>query len=188
MGADLVAETNNFLLPNATFFFELLAFFIILWLLNRYVLPPVRKAIDGRQEMIRKQIEESREAKQRLDAAEAEYREALLQTRADAARIRDEARAQGQSIVEELRVKAQEEAERVAARERTRMEAERAQIVSQLRTEVGQIAVELAGKLVGESLQDEARQRRLVERFVADLESEADAGDRPSDGTPAVTG
>ena len=189
MPADLVAEggTNNFLLPNATFFFELLAFFIILFLLGKYVLPPINRAISARQEMIRRQIEEGRLAKERLDAAEAEYREALLQTRADAARIRDEARAQGQAIIEELRQKAQEEADRVSAREHSRMEAERQQIVAQLRTEVGQIAVELAGKIVGESLDDDARQRRVVERFIADLESGQTAGDATG-GTPAVTG
>ncbi len=187
----LVAEGDapNFLVPNATFIFEVIAFFVILYILKRYVVPPVNKAMTARQEMIRKQIDDGREAKERLEAAEAEYREALVQTRTDAARIRDEARAQGQAIIEELRQRAQEEADRVSAREQARLEAERQQIVAQLRNEVGQIAVELAGRIVGESLTDDARQRRVVERFIEDLESgEAATGKRPSSGEPAVAG
>jgi F-type H+-transporting ATPase subunit b len=182
-------DTTNFLVPNATFIFEVVAFLLILWILKRYVLPPVNKAMTARQEMIRKQIDDGREAKERLDAAEAEYREALVQTRTDAARIRDEARAQGQAIIDELRQRAQEEADRVSAREQARLEAERQQIVAQLRNEVGQIAVELAGRIVGESLSDDARQRRVVERFIEDLESgPAATGNRPSSGEPAVAG
>ncbi len=173
----------NFLVPNATFFVELFAFFLVLYVLWRFVLPPVSKAMTNRQETIRKQLDEGREAKERLEAAEAEFQQALLDTKADAARIRDEARAEGHAIIEELRERAQEEADRIAAREHSRLEAERSQIVAQLRNEVGQIAVELAGKIVGESLDDEARQRRMVERFIADLESGGPeshvAGDEP---------
>ena len=190
MPVDLVAEggTTNFLVPNATFIFEVIAFFVILYILKRYVVPPINKAMTARQEMIRTQIDDARIAKERLDASEREYQEALLATRTDAARIRDEARAQGQEIIEELRQRAQEEADRVAAREHSRLEAERQQIVAQLRTEIGQMSVDLAGRIVGESLTDEARQRRVVERFIDDLESGEVAGERPAGGTPAVAG
>jgi F-type H+-transporting ATPase subunit b len=191
MQAELAAaKTNNFLVPNGTFIFEVIAFFVILWVLRRYVVPPINKAMTGRQEYIRKQLDEGREAKERLEAAEKEYQAALVQTRTDAARIRDEARAQGQAIIEELRQRAQEEADRVSERGEARLEAERQQIVAQLRTEVGQIAVDLASRIVGESLTDDARQRRVVERFIEDLESGAAAEDRPSPtgGEPAVAG
>jgi F-type H+-transporting ATPase subunit b len=191
MPVDLVAQggtTPNFLVPNGTFIFEVIAFFVILYILKRYVVPPINKAMTGRQEMIRAQIEDARIAKERLDASEREYQEALLATRTDAARIRDEARAQGQEIIDELRQRAQEEADRVAAREHSRLESERQQIVAQLRTEIGQMSVDLAGRIVGESLTDEARQRRVVERFIDDLESGAVAGERPAGGTPAVAG
>jgi len=96
-----------------------------------------------------------------------------------------------QQIIAELRQKAQDEADRIAVREQSRREAERQQIVSQLRGEVGQIAVDLAGKIVGESLDDEARQRRIVERFIADLEageSGGPDGQLPSGGDPVVAG
>jgi F-type H+-transporting ATPase subunit b len=183
------AKTPNFLVPNGTFIFEILAFFLILWFLRRFVVPPINRAMTGRQELIRKQIDDGREAKERLEAAEKEYQAALVETRTDAARIRDEARAQGQAIIEDLRQRAQEEADRVAATAQSRLEAERQQIVAQLRTEVGQIAVDLASRIVGESLTDDARQRRVVERFIEDLETGGTADQpTPTGGEPAVAG
>ncbi|HEX7355660.1 MAG TPA: F0F1 ATP synthase subunit B [Mycobacteriales bacterium] len=186
-GVVTAAGNSNFLTPNGTFIAELIAFFIILLLLYRYVVPVVSRSMTERQETIRRQIEDSREAKERLEAAEAEYKQAMADNRTEAARIREEARAQGQQIIDEMRQAAQEEAERIGERERARMEAERQQMVHQLRAEVGQIAVELAGRIVGESLADEARQSRIVDRFLAELDESA-AAERSAAGDPAVTG
>lgn len=179
----VTASGNNFLVPNGTFIAEIIAFLIILGLLYRYVIPVVSKSMTERQETIRRQIEDSREAKERLEAAEAEYKQAMADNRTEAARIREEARAQGQQIIDEMRRTAQEEAERVSERERARMEAERQTMIHQLRAEVGQIAVELAGRIVGESLADEARQSRVVDRFLAELDETA--SQEPSEAEPA---
>lgn len=185
-GVVTAAGGNNFLVPNGTFIAEIIAFLIILGLLYRYVIPVVSKSMADRQETIRRQIEDSREAKERLEAAEAEYKQALADNRTEAARIREEARAQGQQIIDEMRRTAQEEAERISERERARMEAERQTMVHQLRAEVGQIAVDLAGRIVGESLADEARQSRVVDRFLAELDESAStepAGSAPAEVT-----
>jgi F-type H+-transporting ATPase subunit b len=56
------------------------------------------------------------------------------------------------------------------------MQAERRQVLAQLRSEVGGMAVSLAGKIVGESLSDDERQRRIVDRFVDEVESQDAAG------------
>lgn len=166
-------KTNNFLLPNGTFVAELVAFLIVLFLLKKYVVPRVSESMSARQELIRRQIEDTRQAKQSLDEARAQVQAALAETRTDASRIREEAREQGRQIIDEMRVEAQKEAGRIAERERARLQSERQAIVLQLRTEVGQIAVDLASRVVGESLADEARQRRTVDRFLAELESGA---------------
>jgi F-type H+-transporting ATPase subunit b len=51
------------------------------------------------------------------------------------------------------------------------LDAQRASVVAELRADLGRVAVDLAGKVVGESLEDEARQRRTVDRFLAELEN-----------------
>lgn len=164
---------SNFLVPNGTFIAELVAFALLLWALNHYVLPPLRKAMTERQEHIDRQIKESQEARERLQALEAEHREVLEQTRADASRIREEARAEGRAIIAELREKAQEEADRVRARGEEQLAAEREQVVAAVRSDLGRLAAELAERIVGEALDNEAAQRRVVDRFLEDLDDRA---------------
>jgi F-type H+-transporting ATPase subunit b len=57
------------------------------------------------------------------------------------------------------------------AQGRAQLEAQRAQIVAELRADLGRHAVELASRIVGESLEDEARTRGTVDRFLDDLDS-----------------
>jgi F-type H+-transporting ATPase subunit b len=77
---------------------------------------------------------------------------------------------QGAAIIEELRTKAQEEAARITTAASATIEAERQQAIASLRNEVGTLATELASKIVGEALDDQVRQSRIVDRFIADLE------------------
>jgi F-type H+-transporting ATPase subunit b len=173
--------TSNFLIPNATFFVELITFLVIFWLLAKFVVPWVNGQLAARQEAIRQQFQEAEEARARLEAAEAEYRDQLAEARADAARQREEAREQGAQILADLRAQAQAEAERITKAAQQHLEAERSRTVAALRAELGTLAVELAGRVVGESLEDDARQRRVVERFITELESRD--SDRPGDGS-----
>ncbi|MFL6101065.1 MAG: F0F1 ATP synthase subunit B [Actinomycetales bacterium] len=162
---------SNFLIPNGTFVVEVLAFLILLWLLSRYVLPPLNKALEDRQEQIRSQFEASEKAQH--DAAEAleEYKQQLADAREEAGRMREEAREQGAAIIAQMRQQAQAEAERITAGAHSQIEAERQQALNSLRTEVGGMATTLASRIVGEALEDPARQSRVVERFLAELEA-----------------
>ena len=162
---------SNFLLPNGTFIAELIAFAIVLGILWRYVVPPVSKAMADRQAMIKAQLDEGRQATERLKQAEADYRKALDEARTTASGIRDQARADAAAIREEMLAKAHEEANRIIAAGRDQLAAERASIVRELRAEIGTLAVDLAGRIVGESLENEARQRGTVDRFLAELDS-----------------
>ena len=171
-----VMAEGNFLVPNATFFAELIAFLIILFILGRYVVPPVQKAMRDRQEIIQKQMDEAEATKVKLAEAQAEYREAMNKAAAEAAQIREASRADAAAIREEMLAKAREEADRIIAAGQDRLIAERQTIVRELRAEIGTLAVDLASRIVGESLADEARQRGTVERFLAELDATSTAG------------
>jgi F-type H+-transporting ATPase subunit b len=171
--ASTVTASSNFLIPNGTFIAELVGFVIIVYILSRTLVPRINQALADRQEMIRRSYSDAEEAKARLDAAEAEYRELIAGARADAAKQREEAREEGAQILADLRAQAQVESERIRQAAQQQLEAERSRIVEALRVEVGTLAVELAGRVVGEALADDARQRRVVERFLTDVESRA---------------
>lgn len=163
---------ENFLVPNATIIVELLAFALMLFLLARYVLPPINKALTERQDNIRRQFEQSEQAQAAAEAAEREFREQLSDARHEAARIREDAREQGAAIISEMRQQAQAESQRIITASHAQLDADRQRVLTELRAEVGDLATTLAGLIVGESLDDDDRQQRTVERFIADLESE----------------
>jgi F-type H+-transporting ATPase subunit b len=166
----LVPMESNFLVPNFTFVVELLAFLIILFLLGRYVSPPINKAMTARQDAIRKEFADLEEAQSDARKAEADYKEQLNNAKHEAARIREEAREQGAQIVQDAREKAQTEADRIIEHAHAQIEADRKAAFASLRRDVGSLATTLAGRIVGESMDDDKRQGRVVERFLADLE------------------
>ncbi|MFZ0140208.1 MAG: F0F1 ATP synthase subunit B [Aeromicrobium sp.] len=163
---------GNFLVPNWTFVFELISFGIIMFILAKYVIPPINKAMTERQEKIKAQFDEAAQLKADAQATEKENQAQLADARAEASRIREEAREQGAQIIVQHREQAQVEAERITSNAQAQLEVERAQALSQLKGEVGAIATTLAGRIVGESLEDDKRQKRSVERFIAELEDE----------------
>lgn len=162
----------NFLVPNATFVVELLVFVVILVLLGRYVLPKINGALAERQRAIRRQFDEAAQAKAKAEAAESQYTTQLVEARHEAARIREEAREEGAAIIAEMREQAQAESARIVKHAQLTIDAERQQVVQQLRTQVGTMATTLAGRIVGESLENDERRNRTVERFIATLESQ----------------
>ena len=169
-----VPMESNFLVPNATFVVELVAFAIMLFILGRYVIPPINRAMTARQNAIRQHFNDLEEAKADAKEAEERFREQITEARHEAAKIREEAREQGASIISEMRQQAREESDRILKAAHAQLEAERQQAVHQLRSEVGSMATALAERIVGESLDDEVRRSRIVERFLEELEREDD--------------
>ena len=164
-------QAGIFIIPNGTIVFEFVAFFLLLFMLRRYVVPRLTAAMEERQETIRRQLDESREAKERLEKAEADYKQALADARAEASRVRDDAYTEGKRITEELKKQAREEAAAISAAAQRQIEIDRQRAFAELRADIGNLAVELAGRIVGESLSDDARQSRVVDRFIAELDA-----------------
>jgi F-type H+-transporting ATPase subunit b len=159
----------------------LIFFAIVYWAVAKYVVPQFEKMYAERTAAIEGGIEKAAEAQQEAAAALEQYKEQLATAKAEAGRIREDARAQGAQIIAEMREQAQAEAARITAAASQQIAAERQQAIVQLRTDVGALATDLASRIVGESLQDSARQSRVVDRFLDELEaSESAIAGRPS--------
>ena len=148
-----------------------IAFTLLYLTLRKFVTPMFEKAFTERTNAIQGGIERAEKAQLEAQRALVQYTEQLAKAQAEAQVLREDARVQGAAIIEDLRTKAQEEAARITATAHASIEAERQQAITSLRTEVGALAVELASKIVGESLDDAARQSRVVDRFLDDLET-----------------
>ena len=141
----------------------------------KLVLPKFQAVLDERTEKIEGGLAKAASAQEEAAAAKAEYEQQLQDARAEAARIREDARSEAGQIVAEAREKATAEAARIAETAQRQIEAERQQAAVSLRADVGSLATELASKIVGESLEDEARRSRVVERFLDDLDAQTTA-------------
>ena len=154
----------------------LVVFGILFFAGKKFVVPAFEATYAERTKAIEGGLAAAETKQAEADAKLAELEAQLADARHEAARIREEAREQGAAIVSDLRAQGQAEQTRIVEAGKAQIEAERQQAVASLRAEVGSLATGLAGRIVGESLEDEARQGRVVERFLADLES----------GTPGV--
>ena len=161
----------NPLLPHsAEIVVGFIAFGLLYFVMLKKVVPMFEKAFKARTEAIQGGIERAEKAQAEAADALVQYKEQLSKAQSESQALREDARVQGAAIVEELRAKAQEEAARITASAHASIEAERQQAITSLRNEVGALAVELASKIVGEALDDQARQSRIVDRFLEDLE------------------
>ena len=168
---ELAAEELNPLIPHtAEIIVGFIAFSLLYLVLRRAVVPRFEKAFAERTDAIQGGMERAEKAQIEAEAALKQYKAQLQDARGEAASIREEARAQGVAIIEEMRVKAQEEATRIAASAQAAIESERQAALTSLRNEVGTLATQLASKIVGEALDDQVRQSRIVDRFLEDLE------------------
>jgi F-type H+-transporting ATPase subunit b len=157
-----------------------IAFLIVFAILWRVLFPRIQQTLQDRTDAIEGGLERASETQKEADRTLAEYRAQLADARHEASRLRQEAQEEGARILAELREQGQAEKDRLVAAAQEQIEADRAQAIQALRAEVGALAVELASRVVGESLDDEARQRRVVDRFLAELDAEpAPAGRTP---------
>jgi F-type H+-transporting ATPase subunit b len=161
---------SNFLIPNMTFVVELMAFVIVLGVLWRYVIPPVQQAMNARQELARQLVSDSAEARQLLEKAQTAYQTAMAEARHDAAQLRARAQQRRREIVAGAATEAAAGVAEIISRGQAQVEAERRQAIGQLKTELGNLAVDLAEKILGEALADSQRQERMIERFLSEIE------------------
>ena len=169
--ADPAAERTPILPLMGELVFGLIVFAIFLWIIATKVVPNLEKAYAERTAAIEGGMQQAEEAQQQAQAALEQYQAQLTEARAEAARIREEAREQGASIVAEMRGHAQTEAGRITEAAHKQIEAERQQAIVQLRSEVGRLSTDLASRIVGESLHEEARRKGIVDRFLSELEA-----------------
>ena len=169
------------LIPDLTeLIIGIIAFLIIFGFLGRLLLPRAQKMLAERTDQIEGGLKRAEETQAEAQRELEQYRQQLAEARHEAARLREEAREQGAQIIAEMREQAQAEARRLTDAANAQIAAERQQALVSLRAEVGNLATDLTSRIVGESLTDEARQSRVVDRFLDDLDQRGGIGARAS--------
>ena len=149
-----------------------ISFLIVFAALWRILLPRIQQTLTERTDQIEGGLQRAEEAQREAKQTLEQYQAQLAEARHEASRLRQEAQEEGARILAELRERGEAERQRLVAAAHEQIEADRAQAIQALRTEMGALAVELASRVVGEALDQDARQRRVVDRFLAELEAE----------------
>lgn len=147
----------------------IIAFAIVFYFVWKWVMPVMNQTLEQRQTAITGQIEDAEKAKTEAESLLADYKGQLAEARAEGNKIIDEARDAAEQMKSDIIAKAESDAEQIRARARDEATSEKARALAEARTQVGDISVDLAGKIVGESLDQDAH-RALIDRYLADLE------------------
>jgi F-type H+-transporting ATPase subunit b len=177
----ILPETNELIVG----IFAFVVLFVILW---RVALPRAKQTLEERTRNIEGKLEQAEREREQAEELLRRYRERLSSAEQEAQRIIDEARANSERLRRDLMAKAEQEADRVINQGREAIRGERDRAVRELRTEVGSLAVELATRVIGDSL-DRDRQLRLIDQYIEQLSDHAQAGamtGRREDGSGAT--
>ncbi|WP_405899918.1 F0F1 ATP synthase subunit B [Streptomyces sp. NBC_00727] len=166
---------NPLIPPIPELVIGLIAFLIVFGFLAKKLLPNINKVLEERREAIEGGIEKADAAQTEAQSVLEQYKAQLAEARHEAARMRQEAQEQGAVILQEMRAEGQRQRDEILAAGHAQIEADRKAAAAALRQDVGKLATDLAGKLVGESLEDHARQSGTVDRFLDELEAKAEA-------------
>lgn len=157
----------------STFLGQLVGFAVIVFLIWKYVVPPVRTMMKNQQETVRTQLKENAEAAKKVADADTEHEKALEEAKAEAAKVVEEARHDAEKIGEQLRAQADAELERIKVQGAQQVQLLRQQLIRELRQSLGAESVHRAGDLVRNFVSDPAEQSATVDRFLAELDEMA---------------
>jgi F-type H+-transporting ATPase subunit b len=141
------------------------AFAIIFFFMWKWVIPRVNTMLEERRQKIQGELERAEGTRREADHILEEYREQLGGAREESNRIIEEARKTAEQLRKDLMGRAEEEAQGVVARAQDEIRAERDRVFQELRSQIGEISVELAARIVGQSL-DESAHQRLIDEYI----------------------
>ncbi|MGK2882437.1 MAG: F0F1 ATP synthase subunit B [Mycobacterium sp.] len=141
--------TQNFLLPNGTFFAVLLIFLIVLGVIAKWVVPPVSKVLAEREAMLAKTAADNRKSAEQVAAAQADYEKAMAGARSEASSIRDEARNSGRQVIDEKRSEAGSEVAEIVRDADQQLSEQRAATQTELQSSVDGLSATLASRILG---------------------------------------
>lgn len=166
------AAGADILIPKMAEFIPALIAFLIIWIvLAKVALPAIMKTMEERGKKIEESLDEAEKTKQEAIAKRAESDSIVTDARRQAADIVLEARKDAESERARIIEAAHKEAEEIIAKAHTTVEDERKSIYAGAASSIADLSVAVATKIVGEALEDDAEQKKLIERYIQEAGS-----------------
>ena len=152
---------------------QLIGFALVVFVIVKWVVPPVRTLMQKQQDAVRAALAESAEAAKKLTDADAMHAKALADAKAESSKVTAEAAQDSERIVAQLAEQAGTEAERIKAQGGQQVALMRQQLIRQLRGGLGAESVQQADALVRAHVADPVAQSETVDRFLTELDEMA---------------
>jgi F-type H+-transporting ATPase subunit b len=152
-----------------------IGFTLLFIFMSKFAIPRINTVLEERRKRIQGEMEKAEKTRTEADSILEQYREQLANAREEANRIIEEARQTAEGVRTELTEKAERDAQAIVQRAQEEIRSERDRAFQDLKAQVGELSVELATRVVGESL-DRERQLRLVERYIDELAGQEEPG------------
>jgi F-type H+-transporting ATPase subunit b len=145
-----------------------IAFAILFFFMWKWVIPRVNALLEERRQKIQGELEKAEETRRTAEQELADYRQQLAGAREESNRIIEEARRAAEQVRADVEARAERESSAIVARAQEEIRAERDRVFQELRAEVADIAVGLAGRVVGTTLDPKAHQR-LIDEYIDEV-------------------
>jgi len=140
---------GNFLLPNGTFFVVLLIFLIVLGVIGTFVVPPIMRVLNERENMVTKTQADNKASAEQFTAAREDYEKVMSKARVKASAARDDARADGRKVLDEMRSRAEEQVSSTLQDAAEQLKQEGDAVAADLLSRVGSMSTTLASRILG---------------------------------------
>ena len=152
------------------FFWTILTFLTLVFLLKKFAWGPLLKALEERQETIRKSLDDAEQATQDLTRLQDESAQIIAEARAEAQSIVTKSRAEAERVREDLKEQAKSEADAILKNAERQIHLETDRAVQQIRQEVVELSLNVASKLIRKNLTQEDNDA-LIQESLSQIES-----------------
>lgn len=144
--------------------------FLLVWFfLGRMAFRPIQKALRQREVDIQASLDEAKRAREDMANLKSENERLLIEAREERAKILKEAKEVKASIIEEAKVQAREEAKKIVNNAKQEIENQRMAAVTDLKNQVGNMAIDIAERIIRMELKGSAEHEGFVAKLVDDL-------------------
>jgi F-type H+-transporting ATPase subunit b len=158
---------------SSLIFWEVISFGILLFILAKYAFPPILETLDARERKIRESIESAERRSAEAEKRMAEYEAKMKAAQKDAEEMIAQAKARTQQMKEDNERQLSADAERIKAAAAREIEQERRKALEDVRRYAGDLALQVAGKVLERSLTD-ADHKRLAEEALTSVAKDFD--------------
>lgn len=151
---------------SSLMFWEVVSFAILLWVLAKYAFPPILETLETRERKIRESLEQADRHRVEAERKLQEYEAKLATAAKEAEALFTAARERAQRVQEENEQRLQADAERIKGDAQRDIDAERRKAIQDIRSQTTELALLVAEKVVGRSLND-ADHVRLADEALA---------------------